>query len=122
MDPSKVNIPVIKDMTIDNITENTILINSQGSDRRMKFLLERLVTHLHDFARETRLSTNEWMAALNFMVQVGQISTDVRHVRIPKGKLKRHDNRSLAIWQNWLTVACYFRSIFFSRTYSVYLF
>lgn len=73
-------IPDMKDMTIDNITENTILINSQGPDARLKFVLERLVTHLHDFARETRLSTNEWMAALNFLVQVGQISTDVRHV------------------------------------------
>ncbi|CAK7237848.1 Eukaryotic translation initiation factor 1b [Sporothrix eucalyptigena] len=24
-------------------------------------MLERLVTHLHDFARETRLSTDEWI-------------------------------------------------------------
>lgn len=67
-------------MTIENITENTILINSQGPDKRLTYVLERLVTHLHDFARETRLSTNEWMAALNFLVQVGQISSDVRHV------------------------------------------
>lgn len=80
MDPSKMTIPDMKDMTIDNITSNTILINSQGSDRRLQFLLERLVTHIHDFARETRLSTKEWMAALNFLVAVGQISTDVRHV------------------------------------------
>jgi protocatechuate 3,4-dioxygenase beta subunit len=45
----------------------------------LTLIQERLVTHLHDFARETRLSTNEWMAALNFLVQVGQISSDVRH-------------------------------------------
>ena len=40
--------------------------------------MERLVTHIHNFARETRLSTKEWMAAINFLTQVGQICSDVR--------------------------------------------
>lgn len=78
-DPGAINVPPMKDLTIDNITENTVLINSQSSDQRLTYVMERLVTHLHDFARETRLSTNEWMAALNFLVRVGQISSDVRH-------------------------------------------
>lgn len=82
MDDSQIDIPVLKDLNIDNITENTIIINSQGDDPRMKYVMERLVTHLHDFARETRLSTSEWMAGLNFLVKVGQISSDVRHVRM----------------------------------------
>ncbi|KAK2628101.1 hypothetical protein QTJ16_002747 [Diplocarpon rosae] len=72
-------IPPVKDLTIDNITENTVAINSQSDDQRLTYVMERLVTHLHDFARETRLSTTEWMAALNFLAKVGQISTDVRH-------------------------------------------
>jgi hypothetical protein len=80
MEASKVQTPILKDLNIDNITENTIRINSQGNDPRIKYVMERLVTHLHDFARETRLSTGEWMAALNFLVRVGQISSDVRHV------------------------------------------
>jgi len=71
--------PPMKDLNIDNITENAIITNSQGSDERLTYVMERLVTHLHDFARETRLSTTEWIAALNFLVQVGQISSDVRH-------------------------------------------
>ncbi|KAH6668214.1 Intradiol ring-cleavage dioxygenase [Halenospora varia] len=79
MDPSETNIPPMKDLTIDNITENTVLINSQSPDERVTYVMERLVTHLHDFARETRLSTKEWMTALNFLVKVGQISSDVRH-------------------------------------------
>jgi hypothetical protein len=73
-------VPPMKDLTIDNITENTVVINSQCPDQRLTYLMERLVTHLHDFARETRLSTTEWMAALDFLVRVGQISSDVRHV------------------------------------------
>jgi hypothetical protein len=80
MDPTQIKVPPMKDLNIDNITENTIIINSQSSDERLTYVMERLVTHLHDFARETRLSTDEWMAALNFLVRVGQISSDVRHV------------------------------------------
>lgn len=80
MNPSKAKVPPMKDLTIDNITQNTIRINSQGSDPRLTYLLERLVTHLHDFARETRLSTKEWMAALEFLTAVGQICSDVRQV------------------------------------------
>jgi protocatechuate 3,4-dioxygenase beta subunit len=78
MDPSEVTVPPLKDLTIDNITENVHMINSQCEDPRMKYLLERLVSHVHDFARETRLSTNEWMAAIQFLTKVGQISSDVR--------------------------------------------
>jgi len=79
MASEEINVPPMKDLNIDNITENTVIINSQSSDPRLTYVMERLVTHLHDFARETRLSTTEWMAALNFLVKVGQISTDVRH-------------------------------------------
>ncbi|KAF3353153.1 40S ribosomal protein S17 [Verticillium dahliae VDG1] len=71
--------PSLLDLTTENITHNTIRISSQGNDARVTYLASRLVTHLHDFARETRLSTEEWMAALNFLVQCGQISSDVRH-------------------------------------------
>ncbi|EEA25456.1 hypothetical protein TMatcc_006319 [Talaromyces marneffei ATCC 18224] len=78
MDPSLVKIPPLRDLTIDNITENVILINSLCEDARMKYVLERLVTHLHDFARETRLSSDEWMAGIKFLTETGQICTDVR--------------------------------------------
>jgi hypothetical protein len=82
MDPSLVNIPPLRDLTIDNITENVILINSLCKDARMKYVLERLVTHLHDFARETRLSFDEWMAGIKFLTKTGQTCTDVRQVCI----------------------------------------
>ncbi|CEN62929.1 Intradiol ring-cleavage dioxygenase [Aspergillus pseudodeflectus] len=78
MDPSQVKIPPMKDLTVDNITENVIRINSLCDDERMKYVLERLVTHLHDFARETRLSSQEWMTGLKFLTEVGQICTEVR--------------------------------------------
>lgn len=80
MDPSQVKIPPMKDLTVDNITENVIRINSLCEDERMKYVLERLVSHLHDFARETRLSSQEWMAGLMFLTEVGKICSDVRQV------------------------------------------
>lgn len=70
----------MQDLNIDNITENTNIINSQCEDPRMRFLLERAVTHLHDFARETRLSHDEWVAAIDFLTRVGQICSSVRQV------------------------------------------
>ncbi|KAB5563488.1 catechol dioxygenase [Coniochaeta sp. 2T2.1] len=78
MDPKLVNLPPILDQNADNITENTIAINSGNPDPRAKYVLERLVHHLHDFARETRLSSKEWMTGIQFLTAVGQISTDVR--------------------------------------------
>ncbi|CAK4030517.1 cathecol 1,2-dioxygenase [Lecanosticta acicola] len=78
MDPSEVKVPPLKDLTIDNITDNVKLINSQCPNPRLKYVLERIVQHLHDFARETRLSHEEWMTGLLFLTSVGQICTDVR--------------------------------------------
>ena len=82
MDPSSTTPPSLKDLTIENITENVQAINSQAPDVRLRYLLERLVQHLHDFARETRLSTDEWIAGIEFLTAVGKKCTDVRQVWI----------------------------------------
>ncbi|KAK9446663.1 Intradiol ring-cleavage dioxygenase [Limtongia smithiae] len=71
-------LPPLLDLTDENITANTIIINNQTHDRRLKYVLERLVTHLHDFARETRLSSEEWMAAIEFLTACGKICSDTR--------------------------------------------
>ncbi|KAK5091298.1 hypothetical protein LTR05_001481 [Lithohypha guttulata] len=79
MDPSKISLPELKNLTTDNITDNVHLINTHNNPSpRLSYILDRLVTHLHDFARETRLSTGEWMAGIQFLTQTGQICTDVR--------------------------------------------
>jgi hypothetical protein len=75
--------PPLLDLTIDNITPNTIRINSQSPNPRLTYLMARLVTHLHDFARETRLSSEEWMAAIEFLIGCGKICSDVRNVSPP---------------------------------------
>ena len=70
------------DLTIESITQNVQEINSQCQDRRFKYVLERVVAHLHDLVRETRLSAGEWMSALEFLTQVGQTCTEHRQVSI----------------------------------------
>lgn len=72
------HLPVIKDLTADNITDNVVLINNQCPDPRTRYIFDRLVHHMHDFIRETRLTTAEWMLGQQFLTEVGQISTGTR--------------------------------------------
>jgi hydroxyquinol 1,2-dioxygenase len=45
---------------------------------RLRELLDGLVRHLHDYAREVRLTEAEWSAAIDFLTRTGQISTASR--------------------------------------------
>lgn len=47
-------------------------------DPRLKFLMQRLTVHLHDFIRDVRLTEEEWDFAINFLTQVGHITDDKR--------------------------------------------
>ncbi|OAL42844.1 putative hydroxyquinol 1,2-dioxygenase [Pyrenochaeta sp. DS3sAY3a] len=76
--PIPKTIPPMKDLTTDNITENVVALNNLCSDPRTRYIFERLVHHLHDFARETQLTSDEWMTGINFLTKVGQISDDLR--------------------------------------------
>ncbi|MEW5420504.1 dioxygenase [Amorphus sp. 3PC139-8] len=46
---------------------------------RLELLLQKLIDHVHAYARETNLTHDEWMAALNFLYDCGKISTPDRH-------------------------------------------
>ncbi|KAF2422876.1 putative hydroxyquinol 1,2-dioxygenase [Tothia fuscella] len=74
--PSQV--PAMKDLTADNITQNVVILNSLCADTRVRYIFERLVTHLHDFAREVRLTSDEWQTGIDFLTAAGQISDDLR--------------------------------------------
>ncbi|KAJ7261893.1 intradiol ring-cleavage dioxygenase [Mycena rebaudengoi] len=71
-------LPQILDMSADSITDNVHAINSNCPDERMKFVFKNLINHLHDFVRETSVTTEEWMTAVEFLTQTGQKCTDVR--------------------------------------------
>jgi hydroxyquinol 1,2-dioxygenase len=65
-------------VTEDNITELAEQRWGTAHDERTRELLTGLVQHLHDFAREVRLTEDEWMAAIQWLKRTGQISDDKR--------------------------------------------
>lgn len=68
----------MRNVTVENITDAFLGYFGPDTDPRLKFVLERLVRHLHDFARETNLTHDEWRMGIEFLNQAGQISTPER--------------------------------------------
>ncbi|MEU9442807.1 dioxygenase [Streptomyces sp. NPDC048304] len=69
-------------MSID-LTEETITAAVQETfegcpDERMRTVFVMLVQHLHDFAREVRLTSEEWFTAVDFLERVGRICGPTR--------------------------------------------
>ncbi|RAL12326.1 aromatic compound dioxygenase [Aspergillus homomorphus CBS 101889] len=79
--PEKIaaNLPPMLDLTIENITENVMKINSMCDNPRLRYLILKLIQAAHDYVREVGLQFDEWEQAWEFLTKVGQISTDVRH-------------------------------------------
>ncbi|MFJ1759592.1 dioxygenase [Amycolatopsis sp. NPDC088138] len=65
-------------VTEDNITELAARRWASAHDPRTAELMSALVRHLHAFAREVRLSETEWMAAMKWLTETGQISNEKR--------------------------------------------
>ena len=61
------------------ITQAFLDYCSEDTDPRLRFLLERLSSHLHDFAREVDLTHNEWRKAIQFLTECGNITTPERN-------------------------------------------
>jgi hydroxyquinol 1,2-dioxygenase len=64
--------------TEDNITELAVERWGTARDPRLAAVLTGLIRHLHDFAREVRLTESEWIAAMKWLAAVGQISDEKR--------------------------------------------
>lgn len=61
-----------------SITQAVIERLSGCRDPRFREVMTSLVTHLHDFVRDVRLTEQEWMTAIQFLTRVGQTCTDQR--------------------------------------------
>jgi hydroxyquinol 1,2-dioxygenase len=66
-----------------NLTEETLTAAVQetfdnSTDQRFRQVFVCLVQHLHDFAREVRLTGDEWFTAMDFLERTGKISTPTR--------------------------------------------
>ncbi|KAF8799572.1 intradiol ring-cleavage dioxygenase [Phlegmacium glaucopus] len=71
-------LPQNLDMTAESITANVHAINANCQDDRLKFIFKSLINHMHDFVRETSLTTEEWMSAIHFLTETGKMCTDIR--------------------------------------------
>jgi hydroxyquinol 1,2-dioxygenase len=65
-------------VTEANITELAARRWASAHDPRTAQVMAALVRHLHAFAREVRLSETEWMAAMRWLTETGQISDEKR--------------------------------------------
>ncbi|HEX2072577.1 MAG TPA: dioxygenase [Geodermatophilus sp.] len=65
-------------VTEENITDLAVERWATAKDPRLAEIMTALVRHLHDFAREVRLTEAEWMAAMQWLTRTGQISNEKR--------------------------------------------
>src|ERR1700692_3934634 len=66
------------DITEQTITEVVQRTFDTSGDERFRQLFVCLVQHLHDFAREVRLTGEEWFTAMDFLERLGKISSPTR--------------------------------------------
>lgn len=70
-------------MTIESMTEDGLtaeVVNRLGAtpDPRLREIMQAAVRHLHEFAKEVRLTNEEWWAGVQFLTATGQMCDEVR--------------------------------------------
>ncbi len=69
----------MRSVTKYNITDVFMGYLSKDTDPRMREIMGSLVKHLHDFARETNLTHDEWRAGIAFLEGCAAVETEDRH-------------------------------------------
>ncbi|WP_372575155.1 dioxygenase family protein [Ruegeria jejuensis] len=69
----------MRSVTKDNITDVFMGYLSNDTDPRMHEVMGSLVRHLHDFARETNLTHDEWRTGIAFLEGCAAVETEDRH-------------------------------------------
>ncbi|WP_205754529.1 intradiol ring-cleavage dioxygenase [Arthrobacter sp. CAU 1506] len=62
----------------ETLTRNVLRSFENCTDPRLKELMQGLVTHLHAFIRDVRLTEAEWNRAIEFLTATGHITDDKR--------------------------------------------
>ena len=68
----------MRNLNQDTITQAVIARLATTPDPRLKEILTSLVQHLHAFAREVKLTEEEWMQGIQFLTATGQKCDDKR--------------------------------------------
>ncbi len=48
------------------------------ANKRVKFVFDALIKHMHAFVKETNITMDEWMYGINLLTRTGHLSTDWR--------------------------------------------
>ena len=65
-------------MTEDELTDEVVRRIQATANARLREVMTALVRHLHAFAKEVRLTDDEWLTAIRFLTATGHITDDVR--------------------------------------------
>ncbi|TXC67982.1 hydroxyquinol 1,2-dioxygenase [Sphingomonas ginsenosidivorax] len=68
----------MRNLDEDNITRAVLAMHARAQSVRLKQVMTSLVQHLHAFARDVQLTEAEWFEGIQFLTNVGHITTDVR--------------------------------------------
>jgi hydroxyquinol 1,2-dioxygenase len=68
----------MRNLNQDNITQAFLARLVDMPENRLKTILVNLVQHLHQFARETKLTEEEWMQGIEFLTATGHKCNETR--------------------------------------------
>jgi hydroxyquinol 1,2-dioxygenase len=68
----------MRNINEDTITQAVLASMAGCQSPRLRTVMTSLVQHLHSFAREVKLTEDEWFQAIQFLTAVGHITDDVR--------------------------------------------
>ena len=68
----------MRNLNQDTITQAVIARFAGTPDPRLKEIMTSLVQHLHAFAREVRLTEEEWLQGIQFLTDTGQMCSETR--------------------------------------------
>ena len=64
----------MRNLDENTITAEALLRIANAPNPRLKEIMASLIRHLHDFARETKLTEQEWFAGIQFLTAAGDMT------------------------------------------------
>jgi hydroxyquinol 1,2-dioxygenase len=69
---------IMREFDETSITQAVVGRLAESDDPRFKRVMTALISHLHEFVREVKLTEPEWLTAIEFLTDVGKTCTDKR--------------------------------------------
>ncbi|MCY6381986.1 dioxygenase [Hoeflea prorocentri] len=69
----------MRNVTSDNLTQAFLDYCGPDTSPRLRFILEHLVRHLHDFVKETGLTHDEWRKGIELLTSAGEMTDSERN-------------------------------------------